>query len=156
MHQNQLEDLLKYSFLGPNPEFWVSWSGFVLSRSVMFDSATLWTVACQTLSMGFLWQEYWSGLPFPPPGDLPDPGIKPASPLSPAFQVASLPTEPLRKSGLGLEHLRIYIFNKFSGRHPDVAGLGAMLWEPLLKVTLSHILKGNSVTRNRALLSVLW
>ena len=117
MHQNQLEDLLKYSFLGPNPEFWVSWSGFVLSRSVMFDSATIWTVACQTLSMGFLWQEYWSGLPFPPPGDLPDPGIKPASPLSPAFQVASLPTEPLGKSGLGLEHLRIYVFNKFSGRH---------------------------------------
>ena len=29
--------------------------------------------------MGFLWQEYWSGLPFPPPGDLPDPGIKPVS-----------------------------------------------------------------------------
>ena len=40
-----------------------------------------WTVACQgPLSMGFPREEYWSGLPFPSPGDLPDPGIKPGSP----------------------------------------------------------------------------
>ena len=40
--------------------------------------ATLWTLACQApLSMEFSRQEYWSGLPFPPPGDLPDPGIQP-------------------------------------------------------------------------------
>ena len=38
---------------------------------------TPWTIACQApLSMGFSQQEYWSGLPFSPPGDLPDPGIK--------------------------------------------------------------------------------
>ena len=37
------------------------------------------------LSMGFSRQEYWSGLPLPFPGDLPDPGIQPASPVSPAF-----------------------------------------------------------------------
>ena len=43
---------------------------------------TLWTVARQTsLSMGFSRQEYWSGLPFPSPGDLPDPGIEPVSPV---------------------------------------------------------------------------
>ena len=42
---------------------------------------TLWTVACQaTLSMGFSREEYWSGLPCPPPGDLSDPGIKPGLP----------------------------------------------------------------------------
>ena len=42
---------------------------------------TPWTVACQDpLSMEFSRQEYWSGLPFPPPGDLPDPGIEPRSP----------------------------------------------------------------------------
>ena len=42
--------------------------------------ATLWTVAYQApLSMGFSRQEYWSGLPFPSPGDLPDPGIEPVS-----------------------------------------------------------------------------
>ena len=45
--------------------------------------ATLWTVACQApLSMGFSRQEYWSGLPFPSPGDLSNPVIKPASPVS--------------------------------------------------------------------------
>ena len=52
----------------------------VLVAQVMFDSffATPWTVACQApLSMRFSRQEYWSGLPFPSPGDLPDPGIKP-------------------------------------------------------------------------------
>ena len=44
---------------------------------------TLWTVARQApLSMGFSRQEYWSGLPWPPPGDLPDPGIQPTSSVS--------------------------------------------------------------------------
>ena len=47
---------------------------------------TLWTAACQApLSMGFSRQEYWSGLPCPSPGDLPDPGIKPMSLMSPAL-----------------------------------------------------------------------
>ena len=57
---------------------------------------TSWTVACQApLSMGFPKQEYWSGLPFPSPGDLPDSGIKSRSPaLQAVFQVDSLPTEP--------------------------------------------------------------
>ena len=50
-----------------------------------------WTVACQApLSMGFSGQEYWSGLPWPSPGDLPDPGI---DPLYPALQADSLLTE---------------------------------------------------------------
>ena len=43
------------------------------------------------LSMGFPRQEYWSGLPFPSPGDFLHPGIKPGSLISPALQVASLP-----------------------------------------------------------------
>ena len=55
-------------------------------------------VACQDpLSMGFPGQEYWSGLPFPPPGNLPDPGIEPTSPVSPTLQANSLPTEPSGK-----------------------------------------------------------
>ena len=46
----------------------------------MFDSLHSWTVAHQVpLSMGFPRQEYWSGLPFPSPGDLPDPGMEPMS-----------------------------------------------------------------------------
>ena len=48
--------------------------------------ATLWAVAHQApLSMEFSRQEYWSGLPCPSPGDLPDPGIEPVSPVSPAL-----------------------------------------------------------------------
>ena len=48
--------------------------------------ATLWTIASLApLSMGFSRQEYWSGLPFPPARHLPDPGIEPASPVSPAL-----------------------------------------------------------------------
>ena len=51
----------------------------LLSRVRLF--ATPWTVAHQTpLSMGFSRQDYWSGLPFPYPGNLPDPGIEPRSP----------------------------------------------------------------------------
>ena len=54
-------------------------------------SVTPWTVAHQAPpSMGFSRQEYWSGLPFPSPGDLPDPGIESGSP---ALQADSLPTE---------------------------------------------------------------
>ena len=53
---------------------------------------TSWTTARQTpLSMGFSRKEYWSGLPCPPPGDLPNPGIKPTSPVSPALQADSFP-----------------------------------------------------------------
>ena len=55
-------------------------------------SANLWTVAHQApLSMRFSRWEYWSELPFPSPGDLPDPGIEPMSPGAPTLQVGSLP-----------------------------------------------------------------
>ena len=55
--------------------------------------ANPWTVACQApLSMGFFRQEYWSGFPFPSPGDPPDPGIEPGSP---ALQADSLPSQLL-------------------------------------------------------------
>ena len=61
-----------------------------LSRVQLF--ATLWTVAYQASpSMGFSRQEYWSGLPFPSPGDLPDPGIEPRSPTLEADALTSEP-----------------------------------------------------------------
>ena len=61
-----------------------------LSRVQLFE--TPWTVTYQALlSMGFSRQEYWSGLPFPSPGDLPDPAIEPRSP---ALQADSLPCKP--------------------------------------------------------------
>ena len=61
---------------------------------------TPWTVACQIpLSMGFSRQEYWSGLPFPSPGDLPDPGIKSTSPaLAAGFFTTELPGKPNNNS----------------------------------------------------------
>ena len=62
----------------------------LLSRVHIF--VTPWTVAYQAPpSMEFSRQEYWSGLPFPSPGDLPDPGIEPGSP---ALQADALPSEP--------------------------------------------------------------
>ena len=51
-----------------------------------------WTVACQApLSMEFSRQKYWTGLPFPSPGDLPDPGIEPRSPVLRADSLLSMP-----------------------------------------------------------------
>ena len=60
------------------------------------SSVTSWTVAFQApLSMGLLGQEYWSGLPFPPSGDLPDPGMEPASPvLASGFFTTEPPGKP--------------------------------------------------------------
>ena len=73
----------------------------VLGRVRLF--VTPWTGARQaSLSVGFFRQEFWSGLPFPSPGDLPDPGIKSSCPGSPALQVDSLPPESL---GVRLENL---------------------------------------------------
>ena len=67
-----------------------------LSRVQLF--ATPWTVAHHAPpSMGFSRQEYWSGLPFPSPGDLPDPGIEPGSP---ALEADALTSEPESLSGL--------------------------------------------------------
>ena len=68
----------------------------VKSLSHVRLSSTPWTVAYQAPpSMGFSRQECWSGLPFPSPGDLPDPGIEPGSP---ALQADALPSEPPGKS----------------------------------------------------------
>ena len=62
------------------------------SLSCVWLFATPWIVAYQApQSMEFFRQDYWSGLPFPSPGNLPDPGIEPGSP---ALQVDALPSEP--------------------------------------------------------------
>ena len=68
------------------------------------------------MSMGFSKKEYWSGLPFPPPGDLPDPGIEPEIPALPAD---SLPSKPLGNPYMRVcvcvyvymsKHIYVYIF----------------------------------------------
>ena len=80
-----------------------------LSRVRLF--ATQWSVAYQApQSMGFSRQEYWSGVPFPSPGDLPDPGIEPGAP---ALQIDTLPSEPSGKpknTGVGSYFLLQRIF----------------------------------------------
>ena len=75
-----------------------------------------WTVACQApLSMGFSRQEYWSGLPFPSPGDLPNPGVEPGSP---ALQAGSLPSEPPGKPNCStsMEYYRAFKGNELSSK----------------------------------------
>ena len=75
-----------------------------LSRDQLFG--TQWTVAYQAPpSMGFSRQEYWSGLPFPSPGDLPNPGIKPGSP---ALQADTLTSELPGKPNNGRVRLKRY------------------------------------------------
>ena len=74
------------------------------------NSATPWTVAPQAPpSIGFSGQEYYSRWPCPPPGDLPDPGIEPASPMSPAlvggFFITSVTWEALQIWAGGTNHL---------------------------------------------------
>ena len=77
------------SFCETNCYLWPKWKW---SLSVVSDSATPWTVAHQAPpSMGFSRQEYWSGLPFPSPADLPNPGIEPRSPT---LQADALTFEP--------------------------------------------------------------
>ena len=87
---------------------WNSSEVKLLSRVQFF--ATPWMVAHQALpSMGFSRQEYWSGLPFPSPGDLPDPGIEPRSPT---LQADALTSEPPGNSREGVK----YRFLQFEGR----------------------------------------
>ena len=87
-------------------KLWYIWKKVKsLSRVQLF--ATLWTVAHQAPpSMGFPRQEYWSGLPFPSPGDLPDPGIEPRSP---ALQADTLTSEPPEK------HTGVYVVHIHNG-----------------------------------------
>jgi len=59
--------------------------------------------------MGFSRQECWSGLPFPPPEDLPDPGIEPESPVFPTLQADSLPADVSRKKIFSLLFLSLML-----------------------------------------------
>ena len=83
----------------------------------MSDSAIPWTVARQVpLSVGFSRQEYWSGWPFPSPGDLPNPGIEPRSPT-------------LQADALTSEHLTCLLRNVYVGQEATVrTGHGTTDW----------------------------
>ena len=92
-----------------------------LSRVQLF--ATPWTVAYQVPpSVGFSRQEYWSGLPFPSPGDLPDPGAEPGSP---ALQVDALPSESQH-----IKKQRYYFANKGpSSQSSGFSSSHVWMWE---------------------------
>ena len=132
--------------LGDNDPIWIT-SGhrpyiYVLSHfSHVHLFAILWTLACQaSLSMGFSRQEYWSGLPFPSPGNLPNPGIEPGSP---ALQADSLPTE-LQKGIVELQNQlfctsrrKKKVFSKEkSGNFCSLPGNNTSSHLPLAKLTL--------------------
>ena len=91
----------------------------LLSRVGLF--ATPWTAAYQAPpSMGFSRQEYWSGLPFPSPGDLLDPGVEPGSP---SFQADALTSEPPGKESrppevLDSKERNAILFN--GSKYPDI------------------------------------
>ena len=93
--------------------------------------ATSWTITHQApLSMGFPRQEYWSGLPFPSPGDLPDPGIEPASP---ALADGFFTTDPSGKPRLAVHSLSPVLLSAA----PWAAGS-----REALMLTLSHSMWG--------------
>ena len=112
----------------------------VFSHSVVSNSATSWTVAHQApLSLGFFGQQYWSGLPFPTPGDLPNPGIKP---VYPALAGEFFTTEPPGKLYISVSmvyHRILTIVSKLYSR---------TLLLSILYVTVLHLLTStsNSIT----------
>ena len=82
------------------------------SRVQLF--ANLWTVALQApLSMGFSRQEYWSGLPCPPPGDLPDPGVEVVTLMSPPLAGGFFTTSATREAPYNMDIDSIYIHLTF-------------------------------------------
>ena len=94
--------------LGSISYFW-TYCVHAQSLSCFWLFATLWTVALHALkSMGFSWQEYWNGLPFPSPEDLPSPGIQPASSsLAGGFFTTEPPGKPCRHTKLNHNVLNI-------------------------------------------------
>ena len=95
---------LSIAHLQPVQSWIVLWWWWLIAKSCL-TLATPWIMSCQApLSMGFSRQESWSGLPFPSPGDLPDPGVEPTSP---ALAGGFFTTEPRGEPSIPLPHLYI-------------------------------------------------
>ena len=95
---------------------------------------TLWTMAHQApLSMKFIWQEFWSGFPFPSPGNLPDPGIEPEPP---ALKADSLLSKPQEKPWI---IIILYLYNIFTDKNIYLADKS-----PVISVheVLFHLTRG--------------
>ena len=122
----------------------------VLSCSVMSNSAIPWTVAHQApLSMGILQAEYWSGLPWLPPGDLPNPGIKPRSP---ALQADPLPSEPPGKSESEVAQSCLTLCTPMDCRLPG-SSVHGILQARILEWVAMPFSKGSSQPKDRTQVS---
>ena len=138
-----------------------------VSHSLCLLFETPWAVALQApLSMGFSRQEYWSGLPSPSPGDLPDPGIKPRSPT---LWADSLPSEPpgkpnhkpwcfiIKAQSLWLVKTFSTIFLKclfFGLRNPTLSHVSLSLWPFQFHLDVHHL--DTSVSRSSVVDSFLF
>jgi len=88
----------------------------VLSRLCVQPFVTPWIISCRApLSVGFSRQEYWSGLPCPPPGDLPNPGIKPVPLVSPALAGGFFTTSATWEAPVIIYRISIFILHGFFG-----------------------------------------
>ena len=111
--------------------------------------ATPWTVTHQAPpSMGFSRQEYWSGLPFPSPGDLPDPGIKPGSPT---LQADTLTSEPP-----GVKHVLWNHTVEFVNKSTQNPPLDSFYWSSFAEeLTLGDLPKITQFVSDRAEVGIL-
>ena len=105
---------------------------------VVADSATPWPVAHEApRSMEFSRQEYWSGMPFPPPGDLPDPGIKPVSLRSPALAGGFFTTEPPGKPEVHIILPQMAAWCNYTFLGSSFQNLRCHFWDPIYFICVS-------------------
>ena len=104
------------------------------------SSMILWTVALQALlSMGFPWQEYWCGLSFPSPGDLPNPGIEPTSPvLAGRFFTTEPPGSPLLtiSSLQSLSRVQLFVTSWTAACQASLSITNSRSWLKLMSIKL--------------------
>ena len=114
----------------------------LLSRVQLF--VTSWTIVCQaSLSTGFSRQESWSGLPFPPPGDVSYPGIEPMFLVAPALQTASVLLSP--QGTKQTKSHNFFCVYHFSG--VNISTIAS--FQPLLNVDLKRMLATVSLGQNK-------
>ena len=128
-------------FLQSHLHHCMKWRSEVKSLSRVRLFATPWTVAYQAPpSIGFSRQEYWSGLPFPSPGDLPDPGIEPRSPTLQADALTTVAWRSLNSEHKWyfLQSIAIYLF--FYSKHLIHCFMMIMFYNPFFFELLSELM----------------
>ena len=140
LYENVSYRLSKY--ISENKTSWMKgWS-----LNLVWFFATPWTLTYQTpLSIGFSRQEYWSGLPFPSPGDLPDLGIKPVSPVLQANSLHWVTWEALffRTEVSNFNWLLVFVSRDLS-KHSHTF-ISILSWAPLMLPQQSWMLDGTEI-----------